>query len=153
MHTRHACASREVLIKNMFKNAYPEIRTEEVFKWEMTKMILASKSIVVSTLTGYHEYVLLRKIANNIKHEDELESSFLKIGDGRKYEALLSFYDKVKTPCQGFCLQLSKCIKNELHTFPEEKLNALTEYYYERMSDETILEFVSKLKAKLNNEI
>jgi hypothetical protein len=141
--------SIEILIKNMFKNAYPEIRTDEVFKWEISKSILTSKGIVVSALTGYQEYISLRKISNNIKHEDDLGSSFLKLEDGRIYEALISFYNKIKSLCQEFCLELSKCIIQEVHSFPEEKLNVLTNYYYERMSDETILEFISRLKAKL----
>lgn len=145
----------EIIIKHFIKIAYPEITNRALYKWEDIKTFFKSRGIDISLLNGYSECIEIKKVNNSIKHNGIINEEMKCIPEFKgeeyiDYNHLERFYDRIKQYIKTFCVELREKIKDDLYIFNEDRLNQLTNEFYERMDDETIKIFTDKLRGKIH---
>ena len=135
----------------LLKASYNSEVPKRIFKWETIKDFLLSKKIRLSAIHGYEEINQLRLLNNSIKHSLKAKPSDL--GDIREFQGkedvqfqdLLDFYNRVEGQIIIFISSLSDEIENDLYQFDEERLEALSKSFKERMDNATLEKFILKL--------
>jgi hypothetical protein len=115
------------------------------------KAFFDEKGILLHKLDGYTEVLEVKKVSNNIKHNDELTEEINKIPEfsgGMEFEDLEDFFNRVKPKVAMFQQQLSVAVVKELFEFDDKKISDIVEEMRGRMGKEDVVKLISKLKNK-----
>jgi hypothetical protein len=135
----------------LLKASYNSELQKRIFKWETIKDFLLSKKIRLSAINGYEEINQLRLLNNSIKHSLKAKPSDLKCikefqgKENIHFQDFLNFYKRIEGQIIIFISSLSDKIETDLYQFDEDRLEALSDSYKERMDNATLEKFISKL--------
>jgi len=111
--------SVEIRIKSLIRTAYPKTDTKKFYKWGCVCCYFDNINIKISDFDGYAELEELRKINNNIKHNEMIEKNANKIKEFANesqftYLNFENFYNRVKPKIQNFIESLGKAIIEQI---------------------------------------
>jgi hypothetical protein len=146
--------SLEIFMKKMIEAAFPNSDKKNIFKWENMKSIFGSNGVDISLCKGYNGCNDLRKVNNSIKHGIDISDEVKYIQEFKSkteldFLSLKLFYLRIKPSVQIFRNDLIKNTLEELYIFKEQKLNAITNEFHERMDNRTIAKLIRKLGRKI----
>lgn len=149
--------SLEINIKSLIKIAYPEAKTKEFFQWESILSYFKNKDILISTLDGYNEVNDLRKVNNNIKHNNLIGADINNIKEFSgeayfTYSNIDSFYNRVKPKIQIFISELGQQIIKDLYVFDDLRIEKISNTYKQRMGDKALEKLAQKLTDGNNSK-
>lgn len=141
----------ELTLKSLIEQAYPRAKDKGLYKWENAINFFKQKDIEIQKLTGYIEVDQLRRLCNNFKHSQKLDTEIKNIPEFKNTDYIENrpielFLLRIFSGVQSFQKELIEAVKKELHEYDDARLKSIAHDLRKKMSQEDIVKLIQNLK-------